>query len=490
MNSLNTLGTFSLRSLKSKIKLVLVSISSTSSLASPGSSFTITVQNLSTDNYTYTVNLTGITTADVTNTVLTGSIPSNTTIQYTNSVPSESVASGSLVFSINNTENTQYTVSFAGLPIYINVTAATGTVLTTQNVYWVQMSLKDGTNTVGSRQEKPYITLLSGKTYQFKYPTAYRLRLSETPPTGTSGTNYSNGVTINDGVTTGQLFISMSESKTLYYYSLDLANMGPLNQTSLYKTYSIIRNFYNFNSSNFNTTTLGFKDLVTNTVKAVYTKAFEITSVNTTEPKEYTTNTISRVSGNTSFRLFKKTNEFGTRNYLDMYNNSLHRITSTVGFSINYWMYTKKFDTNDTRQPWDVPIQFGSIDTSTGNLGGSGVIYYANSPTSVAFFTGIALQYFSTPSYDRNGLQWIMVTITMTMDGSNNVNQKYYHNSNLCYNTTLGRSSGNFNPIGTICITGPCDMSGYLDQYTVHDRVLTQSEITAIYNDTGNIQYM
>jgi hypothetical protein len=223
---------------------------------------------------------------------------------------------------------------------------------------------------------------------------------------------------------------------------------------------------------------------------ASYNTGFDITTVNTTEPKQLTTNTISRVSGNTSFRLFKYKGDFGRFNYLDMWNNPLHRITSTVGFSINYWMYTKKFDTTDNQPPWDSPIQFSNIDPSTGKSKGSGIIYYANSHTYVAFFTGIALQYFSTPLYDRDGRQWIMVTITMTMDGSNNVNQRYYHNSNLCYNTTLGRSSDNFNPIGTICIIGPCKMSGYLDQYTVHDRVLTQSEITAIYNDTGNIQYM
>ena len=121
------------------------------------------------------------------------------------------------------------------LPIYVNVTAATGTVLTSQNVYWSQLSKNaNGSNTIGTRQEKPYINFVPGKMYVFKYPTNYRLRLSETP--NGEGVQYVNGVTIDDA--TGQLSLKMNETnKILYYYSLDLANMGPVNQTNLYTTY-------------------------------------------------------------------------------------------------------------------------------------------------------------------------------------------------------------------------------------------------------------
>ena len=468
----------------------LVSIQSTSNLASPGSSFTITVQNLSDNDYTYTVNLTGeLTTADLTNTVLTGSIPSNSTIQYTNSVLSTSVATGNLVFSINNTENTQYTVSFTGPPIYINVTADTGTVLTTQSVYWVQMSLKDGKNTIGSRQEKPYITLLSGNTYLFKYPTSYRLRLSETPPSGISGTDYSNGVTIDD--VNGELLIVMTESKTLYYYSLDLVNMGPEDQTSLYETYSITRNFYDFNSSNFNTTTLEFTDLVSNNVQAninldskYYPSSFlerNITNTDPNEPKEYTTSDINRVPGNTSLRLFRvddSTYEI----------SAINSITSIDGISINFWIYCKKFNTNID----NAGETFVSI---TDNINDKGMVAYYNNHTQNALYmfygTGPG-GYTSFPSetFDRNGMQWTMFTFTLFMNSSNLVTQSFYRDGEMVGTFSWTRNTADFNPHIALNISACGKFQGYLDQYTIHNKTLTASEIRAIYNDTGNIQYM
>ena len=468
----------------------LVSIQSTSNLASPGSSFTITVQNLSDNDYTYTVNLTGaLTTADLTNTVLTGSIPSNSTIQYTNSVLSTSVATGNLVFSINNTENTQYTVSFTGPPIYINVTADTGTVLTTQSVYWVQMSLKDGKNTIGSRQEKPYITLLSGNTYLFKYPTSYRLRLSETPPSGTSGTDYSNGVTIDD--VNGELLIVMTESKTLYYYSLDLANMGPEDQTSLYETYSITRNFYDFNSSNFNTTTLEFTDLVSNNIEANinlgsnYTPSSvltsNITNTDPNEPKEYTTSDINRVPGNTSLRLFRVNDS--NFSYQISTNNG---ITSTDGISINFWIYCKKFNTTIA----DADETFVLIN----DINDKGMVAYYNNHAQNALYmfygTG-GYTSFPSETFDRNGMQWTMFTFTLFMNSSNLVTQSFYRDGEMVGTFSWTRNSTDFfNPHIALNISACGKFQGYLDQYTIHNKTLTASEIRAIYNDTGNIQYM
>ena len=469
----------------------LVSIQSTSNLASPGSSFTITVQNLSDNDYTYTVNLTdALTTADLTNTVLTGSIPSNSTIQYTNSVLSTSVATGNLVFSINNTENTQYTVSFTGPPIYINVTADTGTVLTNQSVYWVQMSLKDGKNTIGSRQEKPYITLLSGNTYLFKYPTSYRLRLSETPPSGTSGTDYSNGVTIDD--VNGELLIVMTESKTLYYYSLDLANMGPEDQTSLYETYSITRNFYDFNSSNFNTTTLEFTDLVSNNVQANinlgsnYTPSSVLTSniTNTDEPKQYTTSDINRVSGNTSLRLFR-VDDSNFSYQISTIDSAINRITSTDGISINFWIYCKKFNTTIN----NADERFVLIN----DINDKGMVAYYNNHAQNAlymFYGNGSFTSFPSETFDRNGMQWTMFTFTLFMNSSNLVTQSFYRDGEMVGTFSWTRNSTDFNPHIALNISACGKFQGYLDQYTIHNKTLTASEIKAIYNDTGNIQYM
>ena len=471
----------------------LVSIQSTSNLASPGSSFTITVQNLSDNDYTYTVNLTGaLTTADLTNTVLTGSIPSNSTIQYTNSVLSTSVAIGNLVFSINNTGNTQYTVSFTGPPIYINVTADTGTVLTNQSVYWVQMSLKDGKNTIGSRQEKPYITLLSGNTYLFKYPTSYRLRLSETPPIGTSGTDYSNGVTIDD--VNGELLIVMTESKTLYYYSLDLANMGPDDQTSLYETYSITRNFYDFNSSNFNTTTLEFTDLVSNNVQANinlgsnYTPSSvltsNITNTDPNEPKQYTTSDINRVPGNTSLRLFR-VNDSNFSYQISTIDSAINRITSTDGISINFWIYCKKFNTTIA----NADEMFVLIN----DINDKGMVAYYNNSSQNALYmfygTG-SFTSFPSETFDRNGMQWTMFTFTLFMNSSNLVTQSFYRDGEMVGTFSWTRNSTDFNPHIALNISACGKFQGYLDQYTIHNKTLTASEIRAIYNDTGNIQYM
>jgi hypothetical protein len=246
---------------------------------------------------------------------------------------------------------------------------------------------------------------------------------------------------------------------------------------------------------------LEFKDLVTNIVQAkielgtYYTPSSVLTSVitNTTpnEPKQYTTNNVSniRVPGNTSLRMFR-VNDSNFAYIISTINSTSNRITSINGISVNFWVYCKKFNTNTPND--------SETFVSIRDISGGGMTSYYNNSTQNGLYlfygSGNSYTSFSSQGFDRNGMRWTMFTFTLFMNISNVVTQSFYRDGALVgsYSWTRNPSSSptDFNPYKALNIDGCGRIQGYLDQYTVHDKVLTQSEITAIYNDTGNIQYM
>lgn len=222
---------------------------------------------------------------------------------------------------------------------------------------------------------------------------------------------------------------------------------------------------------------MGFKDAVTNSVNAKLNKSFEISTVTTTtEPKEYTTTATSRVTGNTSFRLFRTGGSSGT------YDISLSSISGENGFSVNYWVYMKAFNTTSSDSEYPINVYDGIASTGA---------YYNNSSQNHMWYynTGVSSMGFLGATLPRNEQAWRLFTITMVMDNSF-VSVKFYQNgvafaSPSWTRTTNAQINLKSNSLG---INTVGKFQGYLDQLTVHNKVLTQSEITAIYTDAGNIQ--